>query len=55
MSSPKEPYDPQQIILKQFIWAWRNMKKYKGTPDEKRFRAIAEHLLVELKKYIFEK
>ena len=47
-------YDPLPSIVKQFMWAVRNIKERKGTRDEQRFYEIAKHLEKEIRKYIYE-
>ena len=47
-------YDPLPEIVKQFMWATENIRKRKGTPDEKRFYEIAKHMEKEVRKYIYE-
>lgn len=47
-----EFYDPVPLILEQFLWAVSNIKRFRGTPDEKRFREIGKHFERELLKYL---
>ena len=50
MKKLEDDYDPKREIIKQFFLAVRCIKKYRGTPDEQKFREIALHLQKELTK-----
>ena len=46
--------DPVPLILEQFFWAANAARRFKDTPNEKRFRGIGKHLESELKKYLIK-
>lgn len=52
--SNKEVYDPIPEILEQFFWALSCLRKYRGSPEEMKFRQLAQHLGEELLKYLIK-